>query len=526
MSNQLPKKLAPYFPWLGLLCLIAGIGVYYVTRQFDLLTNLTLALGVLFLLLYALINPDEVRELMSGRQAQYGTSTLLSILFFTAIIVAAYIIAFQNNDWRFDATETNEFTPLPETIALLEDLEEPIHVIGFFTIQTTFQQEDARTRLEALQAFTDQITYEFVDPEENPVAAQQYDLTFNSTLVFTQGDDFSKAAAPLSDRSLHTALVQVLNPVEKKAYFITGHGERDSEDFGAEGLGTAVSLLEESGFEVDTLPLFTVSEIPDDATVLVMIDQQSPLTDEEFALIESFLDNGGAAFIARDALDTELRAQLEDGEELVRDYLATDWGLTLRPDVVIDSTFSQAGQEFGLAFLGANYGNSPITSNDLDRFGTVFSIARSIGMDDTVEGIARNSLVLTSQDAWGETDFVNLAQGFAEPNPEVDAVGTLPLAVSAENMETNGRIVLIGDTDLFSNNLILQNGNGLFFSNAMNWLADDELAVNLTPRETVNRQVTISQSQLLLVTLTIVCLGPLLAMIAGIAVWYSRRQRR
>ena len=502
MNNELIKKLTPYFPWLGLLGIIGGIIVYYITRQWDLLTNTTLAVGVLFLILYALLNPDEVRELMSGRQAQYGTSTLLSILFFTAIVVIAYFITFQNDDWRYDATETNEFTPLDETIDLLESLDEPIHVKGFFTVQTGFQQDEAATRLDALQAYTDNLTYEFIDPEENPLQAQQYELAFNSTLVFTRGSGenevFSKANAPLNDRNLHTALLQVVNPVQKKAYFLIGHGERDISDFTQVGIGTAADLLRETGFEVETLSLFTVSEIPDDATVLVMIDQQGPLTDQEFALLADYLANGGSAFIARDALDNEFRAQLENGTDHVRDYLTSEWGLTLRQDVVIDATFSQAGQGFGLSFLGANYGASSINTAELERFGTVFALARSIETDSEVTGIARVNLISTSPDAWGETDFVSLSNNFAEPNDEIDAVGALALAVSAENRETDSRLVLIGDTDFFANEVVAQSGNGLFFSNAMNWLADDELAVELTPREVVNRQLVISQSQMLI----------------------------
>ena len=526
--KQLTEKLAVYFPWLGLICLIGGLIIFYITRQWDLLTNLTLALGVLFLLLYALLKPDEVRQLMSGRTAQYGISTLLSILFFVAIFVIGYTVAFQNSDWRYDATETDEFTPLPETIAVLESLDEPVHVIGFFTDQALFQQQAAKNQLESMKAINDDFSYEFVDPNENPLVAEQYELAFDYTLVFTKGDNpFSKASPPINERSLHSALVQVINPSEKKAYFITGHGERDSIDGGPEGLTTAVTLIKESGFATDTLLLSTVSEIPADATVLISIDQQDFISQEEFDLIQGFLDNGGSLFVARDAIDNEARARLETGPDLLGDFLAESWGVDFRADAIVEQTFSQAGQTVGLSFLGANYGNSIITQNDLDRFGTLFSVARSLDTSSETEGIDRIDLITTSDQAWGETDFVGLSNGIAEPNEGVDAIGNLTLAVSAENRSTTGKIVVLGDTDFLSNALVAQNGgNALFFSNALNWLADDELAVELTQRETIIRQLAITQSQLGFVQFLAVCLGPLLAAIAGIVVWYSRRKRR
>lgn len=523
--RQTLDRTALFFPWIGLLLIVAGAVVYFVTRRWDLAPNLLLIGGALLLLLFAVVRPDDVRRMVSGRQARYGTSTVLSILFFFAIAVLLYYIAYQNNDWRYDATETGEFTPLPETIELLEELEEPIHVIGFYTFQTAAQQEQARVRLENLQAYTDKLTYEFRDPEENPLLAQQYDLTFDGTLVFTQGEgesqDFSKSSS-LSDRDIHTALVRVINPVEKNLYFITGHGERDIEDFAPEGLGTAAQLLEEAGFTIETLNLFVEGEVPDDATVIALVDQRAPMSPEEVAAIRDYLNNGGAAFIARDAIDSEARAGVEEDD--LNEVLTSDWGLVLRQDVIIEQVFAQAGQSFGFSFIGANYGSSPITS-ELDQFGTVYDVARSVGSQNA-EGITTVDLVTTSDEAWGETDFDALSQGIAEPNPEEDILGPLAVGLNAEKAETSARLVVFGDTDFISNRLITSGGNNLLLTNAFNWLADDEVAVELTPRENVDRTVAISQSQLGILQLTSICLGPALMGLIGIGVWYSRRKTR
>lgn len=525
--NDLPQKLSPYFPWLGIISLVAGLALFYVGGEWDLLTNLTIALGAVFFLLYALVNPDEVRELFIGKTAQYGLSALLSSLFFAAIVVLLYYLAYQNPDWRYDATETKEFTPLPETVELVETLDAPIHVIGFFTVQGAFQEADARSRLETLQAYTDQLTFEFVDPEANPVLAQQYDLTFGNTLVFTRGEGesevFSKATAPINDRNLHSALVQVVNPVAKKAYFITGHGERGYADGSTTGLSNAVSLLEEAGFETEELTLFQLETIPEDATVLVMIDQQAPLQDGELTLISDFVDSGGALFVARDALDTEVRARLEDGEDLLRDYLEEQWGITLRQDVVIDPDFIAANSF--LTFISNSFGSSPITS-DLAQFGVVFNIARSLAVDASNADMRQTNLVTTGPNAWGESNFDEFNSQTGPAPDDADEQGSLVLATSLEDFVTNGRLIVVGDTDIFSNELIFQGGNWRFFSNAVNWLADDEVAIDLTPRETVDRQLAVPQSQLNLVVLVTTCLGPLVALVAGVIVWYSRRQRR
>ncbi|MFW6184470.1 MAG: hypothetical protein ACOC8X_11790, partial [Chloroflexota bacterium] len=124
---------ASLLPWLGLTLIAAGAIVTVITRRFELTNNLLLGAGAVLLLLFAVARPDNVREFIAGRQARYGASTVLSVLFFASIAVLLYWLAYQNDSWRLDITETGEFSPPQETVQLLQDLEQPIHAIGFYT---------------------------------------------------------------------------------------------------------------------------------------------------------------------------------------------------------------------------------------------------------------------------------------------------------------------------------------------------------------------------------------------------------
>lgn len=518
------NRLSPYLPWLGLGLIAAGALITLITRRFDPVNNLLLGGGALVLLLFAVARPDQIRAFVSGRQARYGASTILSILFFAAIGVLLYWLAYQNDDWRIDVTETGEFTPPPETVELLEGLQEPIHVIGFYTVSLAQQRSQAETLLENLSAISDQITYEFKDPEANPLLAEQYELNFNGTLVFIRNyqeeNEIFARASGLADRDVHAALVEVVNPVDKNLYVITGHGEPGVESFDPQGMGNMVGLLEDQGFTVQELNLFTAGEVPDDATLIALIGPQAPLDPAEVEAIQNYLDGGGSAFIARDVVDSEGRSTAE--EDGLNAYLRESWGLRLRNDVVVDQDLARAGQSFGLDFLAAGYGDSPIITPDLNQFSTRFSLARSIELQEQ-EGVAATPLVQTSADAWGETDIANLSQGFAEPN-EGDAQGVLNIGVSAERTGEDSRLVLFGDADFVTNENLVWGGNSLLFSNALNWLADDETAIDLTPRETVQRQVTIPEQQLRLLRFVSTWFGPLLMGFVGFLVWSVRRR--
>lgn len=458
--------------------------------------------------------------ILKSKQGRHTSADWWKLVGGTAVFILLYLFAYQNPGWRYDVTANKAFTPLPETVELLQRLNEPIHVLGFYTADTAFQRSEAEATLQTMQAYSSQLSYEFVDPNENPLLAEQYELSFAGTLVFTRDNGSFAKASTLTDRDLHLALVRTLNPTVKVAYFLTGHGERDLQDFGEAGIGTAVTLLQNSGFSIQTLNLFVEGDVPADANAVFLIDQQAPLADAELAALTRYADRGGALFIARDAVDTEGRIAAEEDGLLA--WLQSSWGITLRNDLIIDASLAQAGQSIGLTFVGAQYGNSPITQ-DLAQFGTIFNVARSISADLPASVTAVN-LITTSDLAWGETNFERMiAAGEVAPDEE-DAAGSLTVGLSALNTASGARLILFGDTDFLSNSFIQQGGNSFLFENAANWLVDDVVSIQLSARETIPRQVTITQSQLTLLQLISIFLMPGLLALVGVRVWYTRRQ--
>lgn len=528
MNKSTQQSLISVFPWLGIVLLLSGAIAYIVVDYFSTLVNILLGLGALLLLLYAVFRPDDVRLMLSGRQFRYGLNTILSVLFVVAIAAILYYVAYRNNDWRYDMTEAGEFTPLPETLELLEGLDEPVKVIGFYSPQLSFQQEEARTTLDSLTAYTEQISYEFEDPVTNPVLVERYELTQDGTLVFTRGEGeaqvFSKADS-LSERDLHAALIQVLNPQEKVLYFLTGHGEAAYDGLDEQGMGQIQASLEEVGFTLANLNLFTEGAVPADASAVVVVDPQSAIPAEEVEALRTYLNEGGSLFVAQDfPISEQMFNAAATGTDTLAPLLA-DWGIDVKLDVIVDLELAQAGVSDGVTFLGVDFGSSPIISEELPQFGTIFRISRSIGMTP-VEGITQVELVRSSEAAWGETDFASLFQSGQVGQTEQDNSGPLVVGVSAENLINSGRVVVFSDADFVRNTLNTAGGNSLLFTNAMNWLARDEFSIELTPRDTIERTIAIPQEQLAVLSWVSICLGPLLMLIIGAAVWYSRRQVR
>ena len=92
------------------------------------------AVLVLGLAIYGILNPDGVRRFFTGRQAHYGSNTLVMTLAFLGILIVVNLLVYQNpKSWDF--TEDKQHTLAPQTIQALAALPDKVTAIGFFTTQ-------------------------------------------------------------------------------------------------------------------------------------------------------------------------------------------------------------------------------------------------------------------------------------------------------------------------------------------------------------------------------------------------------
>ena len=106
------RRFAPLGLVLSLVAAIAAIGFYLVQNKFDLYVQVSLGLVVIGLALYAFLDPDRVRQFLTGRQARYGSNALVLSLAFVGIVVMVNYLVYQNSK-RWDLTEDKQYTLAP-----------------------------------------------------------------------------------------------------------------------------------------------------------------------------------------------------------------------------------------------------------------------------------------------------------------------------------------------------------------------------------------------------------------------------
>lgn len=503
---------------LGLIALLASGFKYLIDPVFDIWVQVGIAVAISATAAGVLLDRDRVRKALSGRQARYGSNALLVSLGFVGILVVLNILAFSNPQ-RIDLTEDKEFSLSPETVLLLSELSEPVELKGFYTPDRASSRDRMRPLLDEFVSESDGlVSYEFIDPRSNPLAADRYGVTRDGSMAVIIGEESHVIEFP-SEREITSAIVRLINPENRVVYFLTGHGERGLDETGDGGLSQFKSALESKNYGVQGLNLLIEPSVPADAAVLVAAAPQTPLAEEELQQIQEFVGKGGSLVVL---LEPSPVTELDPAEDSLNAYLRATWGLSARDDFVVDLESVHP-----LVGLSNAYERHPITER-VANFVTQFPSARSIDVpEDSDPSLLVTRLVLTSDRSWGETDFDAIAEGSSVQQDEgTEVAGPLALAVALEDSLGGTRLVLVGDGDFASNAGFFVGGNGDLIINSVDWAARQENLIDITPRQTTVRQVlpaTRSTVTLLVIGTTVVI--PALIILAGALVWWNRRKR-
>jgi ABC-type uncharacterized transport system involved in gliding motility auxiliary subunit len=511
------RRFARIGLYVSVLAILFSVGYYIVQRQFDLVLQISLGLIVIGLAVYALLDPEHARQLLTGRQARYGSNALVLTVAFIGILFVINYLAIKNSK-RWDLTEGKQFTLAKETIDTLGKLSQPVHAVAFYTKQTP--SDTAKSLLDQYQYNSNgKFDYEFIDPNANPAAAQQAKITRDGTIVLNMSGH-QEAVTNVTEQDLTGGLVRLLNPEKRAVYFITGHGEPSIDQGGQESYATLKTTLESKNYTVTSLNLLVENQIPADAKVIVVAGPKKQLSQSEVDMLSAFQDQGGALVVLEDPLPI---TQFGDAPDPLADYLAKKWDIKLGADIVIDMTSQQP-----FAPYAARYGSSPITEN-LQTLTAQFPTVRSVSvMTNTISGVSPVELVFTARQSWAETnlDQTALKEGKSKPDPGQDPQGPIALGASAENFQSKARVVAFGDADFPLDVNFFAYANGDLMVNSVDWAAGQEAMINLTPKETKTRMMLPPQSAIMnLILLGTVIIIPGLALVAGIWVWFMRRRR-
>ena len=555
MAQQIPNpsnEQEPFIPPQYLL-ILSGLGflvaiiVALTQAEFGVVGYGGLAFGILALLMWVLLAPQQARAAFTGRTARFGGTSLLVTLLLLIALVVVYIVV-RNANLRVDLTQTNTFSLSPESRSAIEaiaaDPNAPkVHIIAFYGPSQAGTRDQATLLLDDyVKSSGGKIDYEFVDPERQPQTATLYKVTSAGSVAVakidpdtSQPDAENATVITSADRgNLTNAILKVSASGVFNAYFLEVTG----------GVAAQMSVLKQNltqryGWKVQDVSLvqltspdgeFNLDDPNVTGQVLIIPGGSAPLADAELKVIQDYVAKGGDLIILAGTNLNDKQESLATADNL-NTWLAQDFGLSFNKDVVLDKT--QAFQTPLLPVATDLDGTSFITTNGILRgqSALVFEVPNSITISDTApENVTTTALARSTSAAYAKTNLQALLDNNID-KADGDIDGPLVLAASAENTQTGAHVILLGSTSLGDDNYAsFQNIDNLGISfNSLIWATNFN---NYFTQITVQQQdrpqdqpIFADQQTLRNVNFITIVVLPFGILGIGILVWWNNRER-
>ncbi len=578
VAKEKNRKFLKNFFWLGPILSIAGLSARVVSGEWSPVALGLLIAGVVIIGLWLLFLGNLAPGFWRRHSTQVGTNAIIATLAVLAILGLINFLGVRYAQ-QVDLTENQLFTLSPLSQELAKNLPQRVKVWVFDPQPNPVDRE----LLENYRRYGSNLEYEFVDPQLRPGLTQQFNVQSRGQVFLEYGPKRQLVqtvsdAERLSEVKLTNGIERVTSDRLDKVYFLQGHGERSLEQEEG-GLSQAVSALKDKNFTAQPLNLVDRSEVPTDASLVVIAGPKRALFEQEVEALRNYLSSGGSVLLM---IDPETNPGL--------DSLLADWGVKLDNQIAIDASGQGSSVGLGVATpLVTSYGDHPITR----EFGNGFSFYPLAQPVETtqVSGITETPLLLTNEQSWAESTPENqplqfdqgsdrpgplalgvalsrqaqspsalltptpqataspgsspspspTGQAKASPSPTPQATASpgsspspspnsqpqaSPSLTNKENTQkkSESRLVVLGNSNFATDGWFEQQLNGDVFLNSVSWLTKrDEQALSIRPKEQKSRRINLTAFQAGILGWSALVIMPLVGFTTAGLMWWRRR---
>lgn len=449
-----------------------------------------------------------------------------NIMFVVLLLTAVALLAWLSTryDYQADWTANGRNTLSAASLAVLDKFNGPVTVTAFAS-ESDMLRRHIRDLVGRYRRHKPDLSLTFVNPDLEPQRVRDLGLSVDGEMLLEyQGR--SEQVQDLSERGLSNVLLRLLRSGERRVVFIQGHGERDPAGEAGYDLGQWARQMGSRGITVTTVNLASAGVVPDGTSVLIIASPRSDYLPGEVQMIKEYLGRGG-----------HLLWLADPGKMYGLEPLAASLGLKFRPGMIIDPNISQVGMMlFGTddprVTLVTTYPAHALV--DGFAFNTLFPMSQSViqveGSDWDATAFL-NSLSNTWQETGQKSGKITfdgsdipgpLSLGLALTRTAGSAEGS-DAAVQGEQVQSEQRVVVIGDGDFLSNAFLGLGGNLQLSMNIVNWLSSDDQLVDVPVRTTTDATLTLDSTAIKLIGG-----GSLLVLLGligtGLSIWWRRRR--
>lgn len=214
--------------------------------------------------------------------------------------------------------------------------------------------------------------------------------------------------------------------------------------------------------------------------------------------------------------------------------LFAQFGVKLTDDIVIDIYPLSSGiSEDPFSPLINQYNPEHVITKDLKEMNFIAPKTRTVEAEPgNPSNLSVTPLMYSSKMSWSEsiknilsTKKITQPEDRARVKPQSLAAAVIKFPESGKE-EDQTRMVVFGDSDMFSNDLVVQQVPAILFYSSLHWLTAKEDLIAIPPKTFEETPITVSASKYLWLYMTLVVLLPGVIFFGGLGYTMMRRKSK
>lgn len=452
-------------------------------------------------------------------------SLVISAVVLTLLIVAnLFVSALPTTLTKYDISSTKLYSITSNTKVVVNALQDDVTI--YWIVQAGEEDDVIENLLGKYESLSDHISVVKRNPDVYPTFAEQYtdEDVPNNSLVVECGDryryisyndiyltetnvySYSYTTSFDGEGAITSAIDYVTTEDLPQLYVLEGHGEADLPS-------TFSDQLEKENYEINTLSLLTVDEIPEEADCILIYAPSTDLSEEEVTMLEDYVANGGKLMVSAGPTENSTLTNLYS--------LLETYGVTTADGIVVDE--DREHYAFGMPYvLMPDLASSDITDSLMEEnYYVLMPISQGLTVGSS-NGATVTALMTTSDSAFRKVAGYSLTTYEKE---EGDVDGPFAVAVTIEDT-SGGQIVWFSSSNFLDDmyNAYSSGANVDLAMNSLSWLVGEREAIAIRSKSLNYNYLTISDSTSSVLKGLMIGVFPLAYLAIGIAVILTKRK--
>lgn len=486
-------------------------------------------------------NTDAKKPIFDKRSKAGSYSVAVSLVLLAVLIVINLLVGLLPKKYTvLDTSTSGKYTISDVTKKLLHKLDEDVTL--YMICENKETDTELLTLTERYEDYSSKVRLEIIDPVKDPTFVSQYTedtlsnhsfivesekrykVIDNASLYYYYAEGYGRVdptdtytlmmlsysgytVSPYFDAEnvLTSAIEYVTTEKVPKAYLLSGHGEASLS-------ATLLGAMESYSIEYETLDIVNdASEIPENASCIIIIDPLNDISEGEASKLLSYLKNGGHMFVATDYDDTNKTNLLS-----VLEY----YGASALEGMVYEGDSSAHTVNTPYKIYPTVNGTHEITSDIVNSgYKALIPSAHAIKLTDT-----RN---VTSEILFSTSDSSYLKVGDTES--EEKASYTLGVALSETLTDGTSKIVWFSSSEMLTDTVAgaVSYGNYYYYLYSLNWMFDgfDSDLAEISGTSLEDPTLVVSEGAARIWSVIFIAGIPLAIFVPGLCLWIRRRRR-